>query len=132
MPIKKNRIGFVASSFDLLHTGHLLMLEEAKGQCSTLIAGLNVNPSNKQCIESVFERYIRLKSVKFVDEIIPYENEGDLINLLKSIKPDVRFLGEDYIGKNYTGSDLKIPITYTKRRHNFSSSGLIKRIKGEE
>ncbi len=123
------KIGFTASSFDLLHAGHMIMLEECKQNCDYLIVGFNVSPENKNCVQSAFERYTQLKGVKYVDEIIPYSSEEDLINLIKSKNIDVRFLGEDYIGKNYTGDELKIPVIYTKRRHNFSSSGLVERVK---
>jgi glycerol-3-phosphate cytidylyltransferase len=123
------KIGFTASSFDLLHAGHMLMLEECKKNCDYLIVGFNVSPENKNCVQTAFERYTQLKGVKYVDEIIPYSSEEDLVNVIKSKNIDVRFLGEDYIGKKYTGDDLKIPVVYTKRRHNFSSSGLVERVK---
>jgi glycerol-3-phosphate cytidylyltransferase len=126
------KIGFTASSFDLLHAGHMLMLEECKKNCDYLIVGFNVSPQNKDCIQTAFERYTQLKGVRYVDEIIPYSSEEDLINVIKSKEIDVRFLGEDYIGKHYTGDDLKIPIIYTKRKHDFSSSGLVERIKGNK
>jgi glycerol-3-phosphate cytidylyltransferase len=123
------KIGFTASSFDLLHAGHILMLEEAKRNCDYLIVGFNVSPQNKDCIQTAYERYTQLTAVKYIDEIVPYSSEDDLVNILKSKNIDVRFLGEDYIGKHYTGEELRIPIVYTKRKHDFSSSGLVERIK---
>jgi glycerol-3-phosphate cytidylyltransferase len=123
------KIGFTASSFDMLHAGHILMLEEAKNNCDYLIVGFNVSPENKNCIQTAFERYTQLKAIKYVDEIIPYSSEEDLINLIKSKDINVRFLGEDYLGKDYTGKELNIPVIYTKRKHSFSSSNLVKRIK---
>jgi glycerol-3-phosphate cytidylyltransferase len=126
------KVGFTASSFDMLHAGHILMLEECKRHCDYLIVGFNVSPENKNCIQGAFERYTQIKAVKYIDEILPYSSEEDLMNLLKSKDIDVRFLGEDYVGKPYTGNELNIPVVYTKRRHNFSSSGLVKKIKSSK
>lgn len=94
-------IGFVCGAFDLLHLGHIHLLREASRNCDKLVVGLHVNPQIERReknipIEGVFERYIKLKSLKYVDSVIPYETEYDLKNLLKYIKPDIRFLGSDY------------------------------------
>ena len=127
-------IGFVASSFDLLHAGHVLMLAEARSQCDYLIVGLHTDPtidrpSKNKPIQSTFERQVQLKGCKFVDEIIPYDTEEDLYNLLTTHKIDIRFLGSDYSDKTgFTGSNLNIPIKYIKRNHSYSSSELRKRI----
>jgi len=122
-------VGFTASSFDLLHAGHIEMLREAKENCEYLIAGLNVNPANKEVVQSVMERYIQLNACKYVDEVIPYESEEDLVGLLM-IKPiNIRFLGEDYIGSGYTGDHLDIEIFYNNRAHGFSTSELKERCK---
>jgi len=126
--------GFTASAFDLLHSGHIAMLEEAKQDCDYLIVGLHTDPtidrpSKNKPVQTTFERYIQLKGCKFVDEILPYDTEEDLINLLQVVQPDIRFIGEDYRGKSFTGNELSIPITYTTRRHNFSTSALRKRVK---
>lgn len=123
------KIGFTASSFDLLHSGHVLMLKESKDNCDYLIVGFNVNPENKTTVQSVYERYTQLEAVKYVDEIIPYGSENDLLDILKSRKIDIRFIGEDYVNKDFTGKDLGIEIFYNSRKHNYSSSNLIKRIK---
>lgn len=128
------RKGFTASAFDLLHAGHIAMLEEAKNQCDYLIVGLHTDPTidrplKNKPVQSVYERFIQLKGCKFVDEIIPYDTEEDLINLLQMVNPDYRFIGEEYRGKSFTGNQLPIKMIYTTRRHNFSSSGLRDRIK---
>ncbi len=127
-------IGFTASSFDLLHSGHIAMLEEARKQCDYLIVGLHTDPTidrpkKNKPVQTTFERFIQLKGCKYVDEIIPYDTEEDLVNLLQMVKPDVRFIGEDYIGKPFTGSDLPIKLIFTSRRHNFSTSNLRRRVK---
>ena len=126
--------GFICGAFDLLHPGHLYTLREAKKYCDTLIVGLHVDPSyrkgkNHPC-ETVFERYTRLKSCKYVDQIIPYESEEDLENMLYILDLDVRFLDADYIRKPepITGEDI-IPIHYIARYHTYSSSELRKRLK---
>lgn len=124
--------GFTCSSFDLLHAGHLLMLEECSQNCDNLVVGLHTDPSidrasKNRPIESVYQRYLRLSVIKFIDRIIPYETEEDLLILLTSLNPDVRFLGEDYIGKDFTGSELTIPIHYCKR-YGYSSSSLREKI----
>ena len=118
---------------DLLHPGHLSMLEEVKGMCDHLIVGLHTNPQldrpeKNKPIETIFERYYRLKACKFVDEVIPYDTEADLINLLCVIKPDIRFLSEEYIDKPFTGKDLPIKCVFNSRKHSFSSSSLRKRL----
>src|SRR3990167_8466936 len=125
--------GFTAGAMDLLHAGHVAMLEEAKSQCDYLIVGLHTDPTidrpeKNKPIQTTFERFIQLKGCKFVDEIIPYDTEEDLIDLLQTFKPDVRFIGEDYRGKAFTGDELPIKITYTSRRHSFSSSNLRKKV----
>jgi glycerol-3-phosphate cytidylyltransferase len=129
------KIGLVASAFDLLHVGHLALLAEAKNHCDKLVVALHVDPSLERTaknkpIETVLERYLRLKSCLYIDEIIPYETEVDLFNLLAILKPDVRFLGSDYEGKGFTGDALPIKVIYIKRDHNYSSSDLRKRILG--
>lgn len=129
------KIGFTCSSFDLLHPGHIKMLEEAKQQCDYLIVGLQTDPtinrpSKNKPIESTLERYIRLKGCKSVDEIIPYDTEEDLLNLLKILDPDIRILGEEYKDKLFTGVDLPIEIYFNKRTHNYSSTNLRNRING--
>lgn len=126
--------GFTCSAFDLLHAGHLIMLKEVRAQCDYLIVGLHTDPSidrpeKHKPIETVEERKIRLQACKYVDKIITYDTEADLYNLLKELKPDIRFLGEDHKGKPFTGDDLPIKIVYNSRNHNYSSSNLRERIK---
>ena len=131
--MEKGTIGFTCSCFDLLHAGHILMLKDAKEQCDYLIVGLQTDPTldrpeKNKPIQSLEERKIQLEAVKYVDEIIQYETEEDLYKNLLEIKPDIRILGNDYIGKSFTGDDLDIPIHYHKREHNFSTTNLRKKI----
>ena len=130
------RVGFTCSCFDLLHAGHIIMLEDAKKQCDKLIVGLQVDPTvrkgKNKPIQDLGERAVQLKAVKHVDEVVLYETEEDLVQLLKEIKPDVRILGSDYIDKSFTGDDLDIEIYYHKRAHSFSTSNLRKLIYEEE
>lgn len=121
--------GFTCGAMDFLHAGHVAMLEEAKTQCDYLIVGLHTNPQidrpeKNKPIQTTFERYLQLKACKFVDEIIPYDTEEDLINLLQIIKPDLRILSEEYKDKEFTGKDLPIKIYYNTRKYNYSSSSL--------
>lgn len=135
--LKKNHkvIGFTCSTFDLgPHCGHDTMLAEAKANCDFLIVGLQTDPTisrsfKNKPIQSTFERWLQTQSNKYVDMIIPYDTEEDLLNLLQIIEPDVRFIGEEYKDKDFTGKDLpNIKIYYNRRRHNYSSSSLRKRI----
>lgn len=130
-------IGFTCSAFDLCHAGHLAMLYEAKQQCDHLIVGLHVDPNlerehKNRPIESVVERYIRLKSCKYVDEIIPYTTESDLLEILTVYPINIRILGEEYMDTNFTGREIcekyGIKLYFNSRNHPFSSSGLRKRI----
>lgn len=135
---KGKYIGFTASAFDLLHPGHVLMLQECKDVCDYLIVGLHVDPSRERSLknkptQSVTERFIQLQGCKYVDEIIPYETETDLHNLLKTLPIKVRILGEekattDFSGKSICAS-LGIHIYFNRRLHNYSSSALRERIK---
>jgi glycerol-3-phosphate cytidylyltransferase len=109
------------------------MLEEAKSHCDHLIVGLQTDPTidreeKNKPVQSVYERYVQLNAVRYVDEIIPYDTEQSLIDLLQSQKIDIRFIGEDYRDKGFTGDDLPLQVFYTSRQHSFSSSSLRKRI----
>jgi len=132
--MESERVGIVASCFDLFHAGHILMLMEAKDHCDRLVVALQSDPSvdrpeKNKPVQALSERYIQLEACKYVDQIVPYDTEADLYNLLAGYDWDVRFLGMDYIGReDFTGSDLYIPIHYCSRRHNYSSSGLRERI----
>jgi glycerol-3-phosphate cytidylyltransferase len=126
------RIGFTCGAFDLLHAGHIVMLKEAKSQCDHLIVGLQTDPSidrqeKNQPIQSVFERYVQLNAVKYVDEIIPYDTEQSLLDLLEATPIDIRFVGEDWSEKHFTGKGLH-EVYYTSRAHSFSTTQLRKRI----
>jgi glycerol-3-phosphate cytidylyltransferase len=131
------KTGITFSAFDLLHAGHIKMLEEAKSHCDYLIVGLQTDPKldrpeKNSPTQTVVERYIQLKGCKFVDEIIPYTTERDLEDILRSYKIDVRIVGEEYLDKNFTGrlycEEKGIELYFNKRDHRFSSSGLRKEV----
>jgi len=124
------KIGFTASSFDLLHAGHVAMLKESKENCDYLIVGLNTNPhkNGRYPVQNVIERYAQLEAVKYADKIIPYNSESELVDLLELYKIDIRFIGDDYKGKSFTGDELPIEIFYNSRNHRFSSSSLKKEV----
>ena len=127
------KVGFTCGAFDLLHAGHVVMLKEARENCEHLIVGLQTDPSidrqeKNQPVQSVYERFTQLSAIKYVDEVIPYDTERSLIDLLESTPINVRFIGEDYIDKSFTGDELPIKIHYTNRKHSFSSSGLRRRV----
>jgi glycerol-3-phosphate cytidylyltransferase len=135
------KIGITFSAFDLLHAGHIKMLEEAKGQCDYLIAGLQTDPTidrpeKNRPTQSVVERYIQLKGCKYVDEIIPYATEQDLEDILRSFKIDVRIVGDEYKDKNFTGrsycEEKGIALFFNIRDHRFSSSSLRKEVTEKE
>jgi glycerol-3-phosphate cytidylyltransferase len=129
------KIGITFSAFDLLHAGHVKMLEDAKQQCEYLICGLQTDPTidrpeKNKPVQTVVERYIQLKACKHVDEIVPYATEQDLEDILRAFKIDVRIVGEEYQDKNFTGrtycEENGIQLYFNKRNHRFSSSGLRK------
>jgi len=135
------KIGITFSAFDLLHAGHIKMLEEAKRQCDYLIVGLQTDPTidrpNKnRPIQTVVERYIQLKACVFVDEVVPYTTEQDLEDILHAFKIDVRILGDEYKEQNFTGrsycEEKGIVLYYNSRDHRFSSSGLRKTVAEKE
>ena len=129
----ENKTGFIASTFDIMHPGYVLMLKECKDNCNYLVAALHNDPKwerpdKNSPIMSLHERFLVLKSIRYVDEIAPYNTEGDLLNLLKFYKPDVRFLGSDYnkagTKNKLTGRLLCTNIHYISRFHSYSSSGI--------
>lgn len=127
------KIGFTCGAFDLLHAGHVMMLAEAKTQCDWLIVGLQTDPTidrhNKnRPVQTTFERYTQLNGCRFVDEIVPYDTEDDLFNLLSTYNIDVRIVSDEYKDTIFTGKLLGIDIYYNKRSHNFSSTELRKRL----
>jgi len=131
------RIGFTASQFDMLHAGHVAMLSEAKNHCDYLIAGLQNNaswdrPEKNAPIQSIVERQIQLASTRYVDEIVVYNTEKDLEDILLTLPIDVRILGIEYEDKDFTGKDIcnkrNIRLIFNSRDHSFSSSSLRKRV----
>jgi glycerol-3-phosphate cytidylyltransferase len=133
------RVGFTCSTFDLLHAGHIVMLKDAKAQCDHLIVALQTDPTidrpdtKNKPIQSIVERYIQLEAVKYVDEIIVYQTEKDLEDLLLILPINVRILGEEYEHKNFTGKQIclkrGIEVYFNKREHSFSTTELRQRIK---
>ena len=131
------RVGFTCSTFDLLHAGHVQMLRDAKEQCDYLICALQLDPSvdrkeKNAPIQTVVERYTQLKAVGYVDEIIPYQTECDLMDILSLYHIDVRILGEEYRDKEFTGKDIcrkrDIELYFNRRDHRFCSSDLRNRV----
>jgi len=135
------RVGITFSAFDLLHAGHIKMLEDAKRQCDYLICGLQTDPTldrpeKNKPTQTVVERYIQLKGCVFVDEIVPYATEQDLEDILRSFKIDVRIIGDEYVNKPFTGREYceekGIELYFNSRDHRFSSSGLRKIVSEKE
>ena len=129
------RIGFTCSTFDLLHAGHIAMLAESKSKCDYLIVGLLCDPTHdrpkkQKPIQSLFERWVQLDAVSYVDLIIPFQTEQDIIDMVLTLKPDIRIVGEEYKDKDHTGKGL-CPIYYNSRKHSFSSTELKERIKDD-
>ena len=131
------KIGFTCSTFDLLHAGHVVMLEEAKRHCDYLIVGLQTDPTidrpdKNTPIQSVVERQIQLAAVKYIDEIVMYATEQDLEDLLLTLPINVRIIGDEYKTKPFTGKaickDRGIKMIYNGRDHSFSSTSLRKRV----
>jgi glycerol-3-phosphate cytidylyltransferase len=128
------KIGFNCSSFDLLHAGHVTMLKMEKQLCDYLIVALQIDPTldrpgiKNKPVQSAYERYVQLQACKYVDEILIYETEFDLLQLLMTQKIDIRFLSDEYLNRDFTGKqwciDNGIEIHYHKRSHVYSSSEL--------
>lgn len=137
----KDTVGITFSTFDLLHAGHVLMLKEAKEHCDYLIVGLQVDPSldrksKNPPVQTLVERYAQLKAVRYVDEIIPYGTEEEIVDILQMYDIDIRILGVEYREKNFTGKDAcqkrDIKLYFNKRDHRFSTSDLRQRVINEE
>jgi glycerol-3-phosphate cytidylyltransferase len=129
------KIGISASAFDLLHAGHILMLKEANSVCDYLIVALQVDPTfdrpeKNKPIQSFYERWTQLSAVKYVDEIIPYESEKELMTILQNNNIDIRILGDEYRNKVFTGCNLEMEYYFNKRTHKYSSTELRKRLGG--
>jgi glycerol-3-phosphate cytidylyltransferase len=132
-----NIVGFTCSTFDLLHAGHIQMLREAKSQCDWLICGLQVDPSvdrefKNKPVQTLVERYVQLVAVKYVDEIVVYETEQDLEDILSIYPINIRVLGVEYKDKDFTGKDIcrkrGINLYFNTRDHRFSSTDLRARV----
>ena len=136
------KIGFTCSTFDLFHAGHLLMLEEAKKQCDYLIVGLQTDPTidrpteKNKPVQSVFERFVQVKACRYVDEVIPYATEKDLVDILLSYPINVRILGNEYMEKEFTGKheciSKGIEFYFNRRQHSFSTTELRNRVVAAE
>jgi len=132
------KIGITFSTFDMLHAGHIAMLAEAKNHCDYLIAGLQTDPTidrpdtKNKPIQSIVERQIQLAATRYVDEVVIYQTEQDLIDLLLILPLDVRVLGVEYRNEEFTGKHecihRGIELVYNGRDHSFSSSSLRKRV----
>lgn len=130
------KIGFTCGTFDLCHAGHVLAFRDSRAQCDYLIVGLQTDPSidrpyKNKPIQTIEERRIQLEGLKYIDKIITYNNEEELYQILKenSLGINVRFIGEDWEGKDYTGRDLPMEVIFTPRTHTYSTSELRDRIK---
>lgn len=131
-------VGFTCSTFDLLHAGHILMLAESKSICDYLIVGLQIDPSidrpnvKNKPVQSIVERFVQLSAVKFVDEIIVYQTEKDLEDMLMFLPITIRIIGEEYKDKEFTGKQIceqrSIQIYYNQRKHSFSTTELRNRV----
>lgn len=146
------KIGLIASTFDLLHAGHVHFIQRCMANCDTLVCalqtGIHDRPDKNSPVQTVYERWSQVRALRGVGPVIPYESEQDLLNLLKTTKHDVRFLGTDYVGKQFTGMDLYSYSTYDgdpidghidtpyvmyiERNHNYSTSELRKRVAAAE
>lgn len=136
------RIGITFSTFDMLHAGHIAMLSEAKNHCDYLICGLQTDPTidrpdtKNRPVQSIVERQIQLAACRYVDEVVVYQTEQDLVDLLLILPVDVRILGVEYEGQNFSGREecdkREIEIVFNGRDHSFSSSSLRKRVTAAE
>ena len=134
----KMKVGITFSTFDLLHAGHIAMLRDAKEHCDYLIAALQSDPTidrpdtKNQPVQTMVERYTQLAAVKYVDEVIPYQTEQDVEDILEMYHIDMRVLGEEYRNKDFTGLEIcrrrGIQLYFNKRDHRFSSTDLRKRV----
>lgn len=125
--MKKQILGFTAGNFDLLHPGYIYTFEEAKKHCDKFIVFLQRDPSltrftKYKPVIPLYDRYKALMSIRYVDEVYIYQTEEDLLKLIEFFKPDVRILGEDYIGQPFTGDHLDIKVIYTTRSHDWSTT----------
>jgi glycerol-3-phosphate cytidylyltransferase len=130
------KVGFTAGAFDLCHAGHILMFEEAKSQCDYLIVALHTDPSidrpdtKNKPVMSIKERRIILKGIRYIDEVVEYDTEKDLLEILSKneLGIDVRVLGVEYKDKPFTGKDLSMPVYFNTRDHGYSTTELRERV----
>ena len=126
---EKEIVGFTAGNFDLLHPGYIYTFIEAKRHCDKFMVFLQRDPSQTRFTKykpviSLYERYTTLMACRYVDEVYTYQTEDELYELIKFFKPDIRILGDDYIGKSFTGDDLPPKVIYTTRSHGWSTNKL--------
>lgn len=131
------KVGFTCSCFDLFHAGHVMMLKEAKDHCDYLVVGLQTDPTvdrvwKNKPVQTVLERFIQLQACKYVDEIVPYATEKELMDILTSYPIDVRIIGEEYRDKKFTGCNLDMEVYFNSRQHSFSTTELRQRVLNEE
>ena len=127
------KTGFTCSTFDLFHAGHIMMLKEARTQCDYLIVGLQTDPTidrpeKNKPIQGIFERYVQLQACKYVDEVVVYATEKELLDVLQSYPIDVRILGDEYASKSFTGDNLDMELYFNRREHSFSTTELRQRV----
>ena len=127
------KIGFTCSTFDLFHAGHIMMLKEARTQCDYLIVGLQTDPTidrpeKNKPVQGIFERYVQLQACKYVDEVVVYATEKELLDVLQSYPIDVRILGDEYASKSFTGDNLDMELYFNRREHSFSTTELRQRV----
>jgi glycerol-3-phosphate cytidylyltransferase len=127
------KIGFTCSTFDLFHAGHVMMLQEARTKCDYLIVGLQTDPTidrpeKNKPVQTLLERFIQVKACKYVDEIVPYSTEKELMDILTSFPIDVRIIGEEYRDKQFTGYNLPLAVYFNSRQHSFSTTELRQRV----
>ena len=127
--MKRYSRGIICGSFDLVHPGYIRMFKDAKTACEALIVALQGDPTLDRpgkCkpVQSIEERYEILEALRYVDDIVTYNTEAELLELLKTVDYDVRILGTDYVNKSYTGIELGKPVYFHERDHNFSTTAL--------
>ena len=128
------KVGFTCGAFDLMHFGHIRMLRQFRLRCDKLVVGLQTDPSidrpdtKVRPIQTVMQRIEMLEGIKYIDDILLYTTEDDLVMLLSEVRPNVRFLGEDWIDKEYTGRQLNIETVFLERDHDFSSTEFRKKL----
>jgi glycerol-3-phosphate cytidylyltransferase len=130
--MKKQIIGFASGTFDFFHAGHVAMMKEAKQHCDYLYVGLVSDPTishpqtKNKPLQTMFERWLQVSSCKYVDEVIPINTEEEAVQIILTLQPDIRIVGEEYKNRDFLGKDL-CKIHYSSRKHTFSSTELRKR-----